>query len=311
MKQTLSLFLWCVFLLLCWGVPSAHAAPTCGTSGLAVQVLGSGGPQVQGKRASSSYLIWLDGKARVLIDSGGGSALRFGESEADFMDLDVVLFTHLHVDHSADFPALVKSSFFQKRSAPLPVYGPPGNEHFPATTAFVKALFEDPKGAYAYLSAFVDPKGESSYKIQAHDVVLKPDEAQKVFANERLRVTAMQVLHGPVPAVAYRIDIGAKSVVFSSDNNGDNGNLEKLAKQAHLLVAHHAAPEGASGVERKLHMPPSVIGRIAAEANVKSLVLSHRMVRTLGREAESQAAIAAAYHGPINFANDLSCFELR
>lgn len=302
---------WSLFLLLCSAVPSARAAAPCGASGVAVQVLGSGGPQVQGKRASSSYLIWQDGKARVLVDSGGGSALRFGESDADFGDIDVVLFTHLHVDHSADFPALIKSSYFQKRSRPLPVYGPPGNEHFPATTAFVKALFEEPKGAYAYLSAFIDPKAESSYKLDAHDVVLKADEAQTVFVNDRLRVTAMQVLHAAVPALAYRIDIGGKSVVFSSDNNGDNGNLEKLAKQAHLLVAHHAVPEGASGLERRLHMPPSVIGRIAAAASVKNLVLSHRMLRTLGREAESQAAIAATYHGPISFANDLSCFELR
>lgn len=302
---------WSVFLLLCSAVPSARASAACGASGVAVQVLGSGGPQVQGKRASSSYLIWQDGKARVLVDSGGGSALRFGESEADFGDLDVMLFTHLHVDHSADFPALVKSSFFQKRGRPLPVYGPPGNEHFPATTAFVKALFEESKGAYAYLSAFIDPKAEISYKIEAHDVALKADEAQMIFANERLRVTAMQVLHAAVPALAYRIDIGGKSIVFSGDNNGDNGNLEKLAKQAHLLVAHHAAPEGASGMERRLHMPPSVIGRIAAAASVKTLVLSHRMLRTFGHEAESQAAIAAMYHGPIRFADDLSCFELR
>jgi ribonuclease BN (tRNA processing enzyme) len=276
-----------------------------------VQVLGSGGPQVQGKRASSSYLVWQDGKARVLVDSGGGSALRFGESNADFTDLDVVLFTHLHVDHSADFAALVKSSYFQKRSRPLPVYGPVGNEHFPAMTAFVKALFEEPRGAYAYLSAFIDPRAESSYKLEPHDVALKPDEAQVIFASERLRVTAMQVLHAAVPALAYRIDVGGKSVVFSGDNNGDNGNLEKLAKQAHLLVAHHAAPEGASGVERRLHMPPSVIGRIAGAANVKALVLSHRMLRTLGRKAESQAAIAATYHGPVSFADDLSCFEIR
>ena len=43
-------------------------------------------------------------------------------------------------------------------------------------------------------------------------------------------------------------------------------------------------PEGASGVERKLHMPPSVIGQISAEAKVRQLVLSHRMLRTLGKE---------------------------
>lgn len=60
-----------VCLLWIWLTP-INAAEVCGKSGIALQVLGSGGPELQDKRASSSYLIWQDGKARVLIDSGGG-----------------------------------------------------------------------------------------------------------------------------------------------------------------------------------------------------------------------------------------------
>ena len=52
---------------------NANAAG-CGAHGVAVQVLGSGGPELQDKRACSSYLIWRDGVPRVLVDSGGGSA---------------------------------------------------------------------------------------------------------------------------------------------------------------------------------------------------------------------------------------------
>ena len=88
------------------------AAPVCGEQGVAVQVLGSGGPEMRG-RASASYLVWVDGKAKVLVDSGGGSALRFGESGAKVADFDAVLFSHFHSDHSADFPVLVKSSHFE------------------------------------------------------------------------------------------------------------------------------------------------------------------------------------------------------
>ena len=299
-----------VLLCYCAYLRSAYA-DSCGASGIALQVLGSGGPEVQGKRASSSYLIWQDGKARVLVDSGGGSPLRFGESGADFVDLDVVLFTHLHADHSAGFPSLIKSAYFQDRRRPLPVFGPPGNTAFPATTAFVKAMFDEKQGAFRYLSDYIDPKAQSSYKIQAHDVALKADEARMIFSNERLRVTAMQVIHGGIPAVAYRVDVAGKSVVFSGDTGGENGNLEKLAKGADLFVAHNAVPEGTTGFILKLHMPPSVIGRIAATAGVKQLVLSHRMLRTLGHEAETQAAIGASYHGPVAFADDLSCFPIH
>jgi ribonuclease BN (tRNA processing enzyme) len=77
-----------------------------------------------------------------------------------------------------------------------------------------------------------------------------------------------------------------------------------------LFVAHNAVPEGTTGVERALHMPPSVIGRIASTAGVRQLVLAHRMLRTLGHESESLAAIRASYSGAVTFADDLQCFQV-
>ena len=49
-------------------------ARACEPQGVRVQVLGSGGPELVGGRASSSYLVWIDGKARALVDLGGGAA---------------------------------------------------------------------------------------------------------------------------------------------------------------------------------------------------------------------------------------------
>ena len=120
---------------------SPATAQSCGAQGVAVQVLGSGGPELQDKRASSSYMVWEKGQPRVLVDAGGGSALRFGESGAQMSQLDVILFTHFHVDHSGDFAALIKSSWFEDRKRPLPIYGPPGNNFMPATTEFVSDLW--------------------------------------------------------------------------------------------------------------------------------------------------------------------------
>src|SRR5271156_1486930 len=77
---------------------SPAPAQSCGSTGLAVQVLGSGGPETQDKRASTSYLIWLNGSARVILDAGGGSSLRFGESGAQMSQPDVFLFSHFHID---------------------------------------------------------------------------------------------------------------------------------------------------------------------------------------------------------------------
>ena len=151
----------CAFALSIF-IPVGATAKTCTGTGIELQVLGSGGPELQTKRASTSYILWRDGHTRVLIDSGGGSALRFGEADAVMTDVDVVLFTHLHADHTADFPALIKSSFFEDRTRPLPVFGPTGNVYFPATTAFVKTTFGPDAGAFRYLGGFLIP-GKANY----------------------------------------------------------------------------------------------------------------------------------------------------
>jgi ribonuclease BN (tRNA processing enzyme) len=298
--------------------PLAHAQ-NCNGTGVALQVLGSGGPELQTKRASSSYLVWIDGKARVLVDTGGGSALRFGESGAQMADLDVILFTHLHADHSADLPALIKSSWFEDRKRPLPIYGPGGNRLMPSTVTFVRALFDGTRGAYRYLGEFISPLDKSSYKLEPRDVrepapkIGAPRRKEPmilpVFSNERVSVQAVTVTHGQLPALAFRVETGGKAMVFSGDTNGNGDGLSKLAAGADLFVAHNAVPEGAAGVERALHMPPSVIGQIARAAKTKQLVLSHRMLRTLGKEDETMTAIRKAYAGPAAFADDLSCYR--
>ena len=299
-----------VIFLLSGALSPTTAAQTCGAQGVAVQVLGSGGPELQDKRASSSYLVWKDGQALVLVDAGGGSALRFGESGAQMSQLDVILFSHFHVDHSGDFPALIKSSWFEDRKRPLPIYGPPGNDFMPATTEFVSDFFGEKRGAYRYLSELLVPGEDGSYKMQLHTVVAGSTPVA-VFRSGELAVSAVHVIHGPVPALAWRVELGGKSMVFSGDTNGDDPGLVKLATNADLFVAHNAVPEGATGIERRLHMPPSVIGQIAGDAHVKHLVLSHRMLRTLGKEDQTQSEIRKRYAGPLEFANDLDCFPVR
>ena len=132
-----------------------------------------------------------------------------------------------------------------------------------------------------------------------------------MFESPRLKVFATVVIHATIPALAYRIEIDGKRITFSGDTNGNNGNLEKLAVQSDVFVAHHAIDDGFHLGERSLHMPPEVIGRIAASAGVKQLVLSHRRPETLGKETASQKVIERDFKGPLVFANDLDCFPLR
>jgi ribonuclease BN (tRNA processing enzyme) len=152
--------------------------------------------------------------------------------------------------------------------------------------------------------------GPGSYQLQPHDVATGAAPLL-VLRNDAMALYAVRVVHGAFPALAWRVEMGGKRIVFSGDTNGDGEGLTQLAMNADLFVAHNAVPEDASGVERRLHMPPSVIGMTAGHAQVKQLVLSHRMLRTLGKEDATRVEIRRSYAGPIAFANDLDCFSVR
>ena len=160
--------------------------------------------------------------------------------------------------------------------------------------------------AYPYLSPYLD--GDDEYRIYVSDINVAKHDVQHLDSLKDIKFSAVAVHHGQVPAIAWRVDIGDKSIAFSGDMNGDFNTLAKLAKNADLLVAHNAIGEATTGVARRLHMPPSVIGEIAQQAGVKQLVLSHRMHRTLGSEAQTLSLIKKTYQGVVKFSNDLDCF---
>jgi ribonuclease BN (tRNA processing enzyme) len=273
-------------------------------------VLGSGGPELDDGRASSSYLVWLDGRASVLVDTGSGSGLRFAAAGARIEDLQAIAFTHLHVDHSVDLPAFVKASFFGSRDRDLPILGPTGNALMPATSEFLQRLF-GAQGAWQYLSDYVDPQQHGDYLLRPQDVPLTPLRISHYPLSAELTLSAIPVHHGPIAAVAWRVEAAGCAITFSGDMNNRYQTLARLAQGSDLLVMHNAIPEDATGVARQLHMPPSEIGAIAKQAGARQVILSHRMNRTLGRETETLTAIRQHYDGPVVFSDDLDKFPLR
>lgn len=292
-----------VIVLLSGAWMPAVAAPACGTAPVQVQALGPGGPEL-GKRAADTYLVWIDGKPRALIDVGTGTSLRFREAGAHVADLDVILLTRLHVDRTADLPVLVESSLAENRDRPLPLYGPSGNKLMPSTVTFVRALFDNTRGAYRYLGNFLNPLAKDTYKLRPNDVGEErrrlgarraPDpDILSAFANERLRTSAVYVAHGSAPTLAWRVDAGTKGIAFIEDSG--SGSLERLVKNADLLIVNLSVPATIS---------PSAVARLAQTAGVKRLVLSPRLP---GNETEALDSIKKHFAGPVAFAGDLECF---
>ena len=204
----------CALLTFLFSMPALSSS--CSVNQVAVQVLGSGGPEIGDARASTSYLIWINGRASVIVDTGPGSSVNFDKVGAKFEHLDAVLFTHLHVDHSADFPAYIKGSFFTERGEDLKVYGPAGNQLMPSTVEFVQRLFGD-EGVFPYLEDYVDPTADNEYRILPVNIPLDSTEIQSFNLRDGLVISAVPVHHGPVAAIAWRVDISDCSVSFSGD----------------------------------------------------------------------------------------------
>lgn len=294
------------------------AAQHCGP-GTALQVLGSGGPELAARRAGPGQLLWLDGAARVLVDAGGGSAARLSESGASLADLDVILFTRLTAGHTAELPALVEAARLGGRGRTLPVYGPPAGRVMPSTVTFVRDLFDGARGAYRHLGEVLAPLARGGFKLDPHDVRERPPHIAAprvkesplvlVFSNERLRVTALALKTEPAPAVAYRLEAGGRVIAVLGDVPEVDAALHPLLTGADLLLAAHGAPEDANGAARAGPLPPAQLGALARATRARQLVLTHRRAATLGREAESLEAIRRHYDGPVAFADDLGCFR--
>ncbi|WP_405230200.1 MBL fold metallo-hydrolase [Lentisalinibacter sediminis] len=297
-------------LLACLTLVAGNAAAaSCPGEGIAVQVLGSGGPIADDARASTGYIVWMNGESRVLIDAGAGAFLRFGEVGADFAQLGFVGLSHFHTDHSADFPALLKSGFFSDRSVPLRLAGPSGSDRFPDLEGFLRGLLSPEAGAYRYLSGYLDGDGG----LPALDTVTVTDQSgtTRVFDGEdSLVIDAMHVPHGIVPALAFRVRIGEMSIVFAGDQNGAKDAFVDFARKADLLVMHMAIPEGVGGPASRLHATPREIGRVAGRVGARKLVLSHFMARSLRDLDGNVDRVRKHYDGPVIAADDLDCFPL-
>jgi len=299
-----------LFCVATTGVTSAWAEQVCGDTGVWVQMLGAGGPEIDDGAGGSSYAIWYDNKARALIDTGPGASVAFDQSGANFADLEVIAYTHLHADHAADFPAFIKGSYFLDRTEPLIVLGPNSNNpQFPDTITFVERMI-GPNGAFAYLQDFLTHKSSGGYRVRARNVPATGNKRWAQFGSENLKLAAIPVNHGPVPALAWRVEVDGMSVVVTGDFNNLKNVMPDFARGADVLIATHAIAENARGNQRELHVLPSQLGRIAAQAQVRMLVLSHRMNRTRGRESQSRGHIEEHYDGHILFANDGECWGL-
>ena len=271
---------------------------------LELLVLGSGGPGAVG-RAGASFVVLVDGKARLLVDAGAGTFVRAGEEHLPLRDLDIVLLTHLHIDHASELPGLFKArAVSQGRAMQFRVFGPGASRDglYPSTTRFMDLLFGK-RGAFAYLRDFSAP-----LHYQVVDVTGAPGKGPRMLLEQDgLSVSAIAGHHRDAPAVIYRVDYRGRSITFSGDIDEHAWpSLAAIAKRSDLLVFNSVVldPPGSPPQLYELHTPPRDIGRLAHDAGVGQLLLAHLNPAVDAAHDAVLASIRNHYVGPVVFSED-------
>jgi len=235
-----------------------------------------GGPTPKPNRSAPSQVIIVNGAAYV-IDCGNGVARQMVLAGVKLDTIRSIFITHQHSDHNADYGNLLWLSWAATLASRVDAYGPPPLEKM--TRLFLEMNDGDIKTRMA-------DEGRPSLKdmIAVHEI----GGAGIVMRDANVTVTAALVDHPPVsPAFAYRFDCPDRSIVISGDTR-PSPNLVRLAQGADILVHEvmylpaleqviGSEPNAKSLREHLLasHSTTEQVGRIATEAGVKTLVLSH------------------------------------
>lgn len=240
-----------------------------------IMVLGSGGPIATSEgRASASYLIFLDGEPKILMDAGGGAFQRLAASGTDIKDLPIILLSHLHIDHMGDLSPIIKTMYFHNRianvdpdntdysfppgrTARFRVFGPdengvtfagtpiaaiadPATTQYPASSEFVHSHYDVNQGNERYLHLFTRAISGGIFGYEVENVSPNWQTYNPVTLPvddiDGLVIKAVGVHHGPVPSLAFRIEYKGKSIVYSGDTTSRGANMTLLSEGADLLI---------------------------------------------------------------------------
>lgn len=262
--------------------PQQTQAALKDAKGTKLVLLGTAAGPVPGRTRQMTSHVMLSNGAAYVVDCGMGVTDQFARTGIPFSALKSIFITHHHADHNIEYGPLLVVGWIQGMHLDVRAFGPPP----------LKQMTED------FLRAY-----KTTVDFWAEDLKMKPlvsvnvqevSSVGPVTQDDNVKVSAILVEHPPVkPALAYRFDFKDRSIAFS----GDTAPLDAvaaMAKGADVLV-HEAMyvpalekyirEQIAKGRPVKFeafmahmkadHTPVEDVGRIAQQAGVKTLVLSH------------------------------------
>jgi ribonuclease BN (tRNA processing enzyme) len=272
-----------------------------------VVLLGTGGPRPDTMRGATSLLIQA-GEDNILIDAGRGVVRQLATVGVDLAQINPVLITHHHYDHIGELHDVILSSWLVGRARPLRLFGPP------ETRRIVDALLHQ-----------VYDKDIAFRLHESLNGAWQPAETTDILSGvicetPHWRVVAEVVDHGnrlDFPAgfrprwicLGYRFECADGVIAFSGDTV-DCPGLRRLAANADILVqcCYLARAEIDTPAMRRLAdytlAAADTVGRIAAEAKVGTLVLTHHRQKPEEMLRQMRQDVARDFSGPVLLAHD-------
>ncbi len=245
-----------------------------------VVLLGSGTAIPRAERASPG-LAWFVAGERWVMDSGPGTFRQLARYGVPVWEVDRALYTHFHPDHTID----IVHALFALNNVDLPQRG---------------GAFDvvGPRGYLEYYAALKQAYGSWITGVNFELTVREWWEGDHTVGPALVR--ARHVEHTP-QSLAYRVEVDGKSAVFTGDVDYCEAIVE-LAAEADVLICECSFPDA---LKVAGHCSPATAGRIATEADVGRLVLTHFYPPCDAPGVDIAAEARAAYGGELILGTDL------
>jgi ribonuclease BN (tRNA processing enzyme) len=244
-----------------------------------ITVVGSGTVVPRLERRQSCVVVEAGGEMLV-FDLGSGAVRGMLHAGLDPFAVDRAFFTHFHPDHTVDVVPLlfsIKYGAEEARSRPLHLSGPEPFERFWASVA--DAWGEWMVGDYPLEISELPYVCPSPLDLPGGSLSWAPAE------------------HRP-ESIAYRLDGDGGGFVYTGDTEYSESVVE-LARSAHTMLIECSFPDD-SPVPG--HLTPRGVARIASEAGVRRVVLTH--VYPAADELDLPAEVGRGYDGEVVVARD-------
>jgi ribonuclease BN (tRNA processing enzyme) len=250
-----------------------------------ITVVGSGTVVPRLKRRQSCVVVRAGGQTLV-FDLGSGAVRGMLRSGLDPFAVDRIFFTHLHPDHTVDVVPLLFAINYgaqEKRTLPLYITGPDPFLRFWASVMEVWGKWM--AGDYATLVSELPHECRSPIGLAGCRLWWAPAEHRR-------------------ESIAYRLDAEGGAFVYTGDTEYSESVVE-LARGADTLLIECSFPDEAPVPG---HLTPSGVARIASEAGVRRVVLTH--IYPAVDDPSLPSEVGRGFDGEILIAEDGLTFDV-